>query len=219
VFGARDGPCYRCLYPEPPPAGLVPSCAEGGVLGVLPGLLGTIQATETLKLVLGVGNPLVGRLLLVDALAMTFREVRLRRNPECAVCGPNPTVTTLIDYESFCGVPRAGEGRLPEVPSMTVEELKGRIDARADLLIVDVREPHETRICALPGSVNIPLGVLPENVNRLAGAGEIVVHCKTGVRSARAVRFLMDSGFRGVWNLEGGIERWARVIDPSVPRY
>jgi adenylyltransferase/sulfurtransferase len=219
VFGAKEGPCYRCLYPEPPPAGLVPSCAEGGVLGVLPGLLGPIQATEVLKLVLGAGNPLVGRLLLVDALAMTFREVRLRRNPECAVCGPNPTVTTLIDYEGFCGVPRTGEGILPEVPSMTVEELKRRIDARDELLIVDVREPHEARICALPGAVNIPLGVLPESVNRLTGAGEIVVHCKTGARSARAVRFLMDSGFRGVSNLAGGIERWASVIDPSMPRY
>jgi adenylyltransferase/sulfurtransferase len=221
VFGAKDGPCYRCLYPEPPPAGLVPSCAEGGVLGVLPGLLGTIQATEAIKLVLGVGDPLVGRLLLVDALSMTFREVRLRRNPECAVCGPNPTVTTLIDYDGFCGVPRTGEGTgiLPEVPSMTVEELKDRIDARDELVIVDVREPHETRICALPGAVNIPLGVLPENLDRLAGAGAIVVHCKTGVRSARAVRLLMDSGFREVSNLAGGIERWARVIDPSMPRY
>jgi adenylyltransferase/sulfurtransferase len=221
IFGAKDGPCYRCLYPEPPPAGLVPSCAEGGVLGVLPGLLGVIQATEVLKLVLGVGSPLVGRLLLVDALAMSFREVRLRRNPGCAVCGPNPTVTTLIDYEGFCGVPRATEraGLLPEVPTTTVEELKRKIDAREKIALVDVREPHETRICALPGSVNIPLGTLADHLERLSGAEEIVVHCKTGVRSARAVRFLMDSGFRKVSNLEGGIERWAKVVDPSMPRY
>jgi len=221
VFGAKDGPCYRCLYPEPPPAGLVPSCAEGGVLGVLPGLLGVIQATEVLKLVLGVGTPLVGRLLLVDALAMSFREVRLRRNPECAVCGPNPTVTALIDYEGFCGVGRGEEksGQLPTVPSISVEELKRKIDARDDVVIVDVREPHETRICAFPGSVRIPLGALAENLDRLSGAGEIVVHCKTGVRSARAVRLLMDSGFRKVSNLEGGIERWAKVVDPSMPRY
>jgi adenylyltransferase/sulfurtransferase len=198
VFGANDGPGYRCLDPEPPPAGLVPSCAEGGVLGVLPGLLGIIQATEVLKLVLGAGNPLVGRLLLVDALAMSFREVRLRRNPECAVCGPNPTVTKLIDYEGFCGVSRGEEraGLLPEVPSISVEELKRRIDARESIVIVDVREPHETRICAFPGSVNIPLGVLSENLSLLPSAGEIVVHCKTGARSARAVQFLMASGSR-----------------------
>ena len=221
VFGAKDGPCYRCLYPEPPPAGLVPSCAEGGVLGVLPGLLGVIQATEVLKLVLGVGTPLVGRLLLVDALAMSFREVKLRRNPECAVCGSNPTVTKLIDYEGFCGVGRTGEesGRLPEVPSISVEELKRRIDAGDAFVLVDVREPHETRICAFPGSVRIPLGALAGNLDRLSGAGEIVVHCKTGARSARAVELLMSSGFRNVSNLEGGIERWARVVDPSMPRY
>ena len=221
VFGAKDGPCYRCLYPEPPPAGLVPSCAEGGVLGVLPGLLGVIQATEVLKLVLGVGTPLVGRLLLVDALAMSFREVKLRRNPECAVCGPNPTVTKLIDYEGFCGVGRTGEGsgRLPAVPSISVEELKRRIDAGDDLVLVDVREPHETRICAFPGSVRIPLGALAASLDRLSGAGEIVVHCKTGARSARAVELLMSSGFRNVSNLEGGIERWAKVVDPSMPRY
>ena len=216
VFAAADGPCYRCLYPEPPPAGLVPSCAEGGVLGVLPGLLGMIQATEVLKLVLGAGRPLVGRLLLVDALAMSFREVKLRRSAECVVCGPNPTITTLIDYESFCGVSRTAP---PGVPAISVEDLKRRLDARERLVIVDVREPREVEICALPGSVRIPLGALGRNLDRLSPADEIVVHCKTGVRSARAVELLRASGFQNVWNLEGGIDRWARVVDPSVPRY
>lgn len=216
VFGAPDGPCYRCLYPEPPPAGLVPSCAEGGVLGVLPGLLGVIQATEVLKLVLGAGSPLVGRLLLVDALAMSFREVKLKRNPECAVCGSNPTITKLIDYERFCG---SGPAESAAVPAITVEELKRRIDAREDLVIVDVREPREVQICALPGSLRIPLGVLGENLDRLSDAEEIVVHCKTGARSAQAVRLLLGAGFRNVSNLEGGIDRWSRVVDPSVPRY
>jgi len=216
VFAAADGPCYRCLYPEPPPAGLVPSCAEGGVLGVLPGLLGMIQATEVLKLVLGAGRPLVGRLLLVDALAMTFREVKLRKSAECVVCGPNPTITKLIDYESFCGVPRTAPA---EVPGISVEDLKRKLDAREPVVIVDVREPREVRICALPGSVRIPLGSLGENLGRLSAGDEIVVHCKTGIRSAQAVKFLRESGFRNVSNLEGGIDRWARVVDPSVPRY
>ncbi len=218
VFWAKEGPCYRCLYPEPPPPGAVPSCAEGGVLGVLPGLLGTIQATETLKLLLGAGSPLVGRLLLVDALGMRFREVRLRKDPGCAVCGPDPTVTRLIDYENFCGVaaPAAGEDS-PE--SITPRELKGRIDAGKPPVLLDVREPRETRIFALPGAVEIPLGALPSEAGRLDPESEIVVYCKTGARSGRAADFLLESGFRRVRNLEGGIDRWIREVDPSAPRY
>jgi adenylyltransferase/sulfurtransferase len=216
VFAAENGPCYRCLYPEPPPAGLVPSCAEGGVLGVLPGLLGIIQATEVLKLLLGAGRPLVGRLLLVDALAMSFREVKLRKSPECVVCGPSPAITKLIDYERFCGVSPTAAA---EVPAISVEDLKRKLDAREPIVIVDVREPGEVRICALPGSVRIPLGTLGQNLDRLSPEDQIVVHCKTGARSAQAVKVLRDSGFRNVSNLEGGIDRWARVVDPSVPRY
>ena len=221
VFWAKQGPCYRCLYPEPPPAGLVPSCAEGGVLGVLPGLLGVIQATEVLKLVLGAAGTLVGRLLLVDALGMHFREVKLKRNPECAVCGPNPTVTKLIDYESFCGVgPGPGtRAAFDEVPSISVEDLKRKIDSADDFRLVDVREPQEVRICSLPGSVQIPLRTLEGNLDRFSADDDIVVHCKTGARSAQAVRLLREAGFRNVRNLEGGIDRWARVIDPTVPRY
>jgi len=221
VFWAKNGPCYRCLYPEPPPAGLVPSCAEGGVLGVLPGLLGVIQATEVLKLVLGAAGTLVGRLLLVDALAMHFREVKLKRNPECAVCGPHPTVTKLIDYEGFCGVgaPSGPGAALDEVPSISVEDLKRKMDSGGGFRLVDVREPHEARICALPGSEQIPLRTLAGNLDRFSAADDIVVHCKTGARSAQAVRLLREAGFRNVRNLEGGIDRWARVVDPSVPRY
>jgi len=218
VFWAEKGPCYRCLYPEPPPAGLVPSCAEGGVLGILPGLLGVVQATETIKLVLGSGEPLIGRLLLVDALSMRFRELKLRKNPDCVVCGPHPTITKLVDYEAFCGVePEAAAA--PGVPEVSVEDLKAMRDRRQDFVLVDVREPHEVAICALPESVKIPLGTLPENLNRLSTADEIVVHCKTGARSARAVQLLRQAGFRKVRNLAGGINRWAEVIDPSMPRY
>nr|MDQ5873480.1 molybdopterin-synthase adenylyltransferase MoeB [Acidobacteriota bacterium] len=197
VFWAEKGPCYRCLYSEPPPPGLVPSCAEGGVLGILPGLLGVIQATETIKLVLGTGDPLVGRLLLVDALAMRFRELKLRKNPDCAVCGPNPTVTKLIDYEEFCGIRQ--EERMAAsasaIPEITVQDLKAMRDRSDDFVLVDVREPHEFAICALPESVKIPLGTLPQNLNKLSTADEIVVHCKMGGRSAKAVQFLRDAGF------------------------
>ena len=218
VFWAGKGPCYRCLYSEPPPAGLVPSCAEGGVLGILPGLLGVIQATETIKLVLRSGEPLIGRLLLVDALAMRFRELKLRRNPECVICGPNPSVTKLIDYEAFCGVqPETASG--PRIPEITVEELKVMRDRGAGFVLVDVREPHEFAICAFSESVKIPLGTLPQNVNRLSTAEEIVVHCKTGARSAKAVQFLQEVGFKKVRNLTGGINRWAERIDPTMPRY
>ena len=220
VFWAEKGPCYRCLYAEPPPPGLVPSCAEGGVLGILPGLLGLIQATETIKLILGSGDPLIGRLLLVDALGMRFRELKLRKNPDCVICGKNPTVTKLVDYEAFCGIePEAAVTAASGVPEISVEELKAMRDRREDFVLVDVREPHEIEICALPGSVRIPLGSLPENLNRLSTADEIVVHCKSGARSAKAVQLLRDAGFRKVRNLAGGITRWSERIDPSVPRY
>ena len=221
VFDAQRGPCYRCLYPEPPPPGLVPSCAEGGVLGILPGLLGVIQATETVKLILGAGNPLIGRLLLVDALGMQFREVKLRKNPECPVCGPNPTVTRLIDYEQFCGVAaspaqeRSGAGLAP----LTVEELKQKQDRGDRFVLVDVREPYEAAICDLEGSVKIPLGTLPECLDRLSPEDEIVVYCKVGGRSAQAVAFLQQAGFSRARNLAGGIDEWARRIDPTMPRY
>ncbi|MGH9365531.1 MAG: molybdopterin-synthase adenylyltransferase MoeB [Thermoanaerobaculia bacterium] len=217
VFWAEKGPCYRCLYSEPPPAGLVPSCAEGGVLGILPGLLGVLQATETVKLILGTGESLVGRLLLVDALSMRFRELKLQKNPDCVICGKNPTVTKLIDYEAFCGVePEAPAAGIPEI---SVEELKALRDRGADFVLVDVREPHEVAICAFPESVKIPLGTLPANLSQLSTADEIVVHCKTGPRSAKAVQFLRQAGFKKVRNLAGGIQRWAEQIDPTVPRY
>src|SRR6266536_1699043 len=218
VFWAEKGPCYRCLYAEPPPPGLVPSCAEGGVLGILPGLLGVVQATETIKLILGSGEPLIGRLLLVDALSMRFRELKLRKNPDCVVCGPNPTVTRLIDYEQFCVIPQEA-AIAAGIPEITVQDLKGMRDRREDFVLVDVRAPHEFAICAFPESVKIPLGTLPQNLNRLSTADEIVVHCKMGGRSAKAVQFLRDAGFRKVRNLSGGIDRWAQQIDPKMPRY
>jgi sulfur-carrier protein adenylyltransferase/sulfurtransferase len=219
VFAAKDGPCYRCLYPEPPPPGLVPSCAEGGVLGILPGLVGLIQATEAIKLILGSGEPLIGRLLLVDALGMKFRELKLRKNPDCVVCGTHPTVTKLIDYEEFCGL-RGQEQPVNQsgVPEITVEELKRRLDAKEDFVLVDVREPHEFQICNLNGKL-IPLGELPRRVNELDPAKEMVVHCRSGARSARAVAFLRQAGFARVSNLAGGILAWADRIDPKVPKY
>jgi sulfur-carrier protein adenylyltransferase/sulfurtransferase len=218
VFGMEEGPCYRCLYPEPPPPGLVPSCAEGGVLGILPGLLGIIQATEVIKLVLGQGDPLIGRLLLVDALAMKFRELKLRKNADCPVCGTHPTVTKLIDYNEFCGI--RGEEKSVEATSseMQVEELKQRLDKGDDLFILDVREPHEYQICNLNGYL-IPLGDLPKRVNELDSSREIVAHCRSGARSAKAVDFLRQAGFKKVHNLAGGILAWADRIDPKVPKY
>ena len=209
VFHAGKGPCYRCLYPEPPPPGAVPSCAEGGVLGILPGLLGTIQATETLKLILGVGSPLIGRLLLVDALAMRFREVKIGRNPECAVCGANPTITRLIDYEAFCGV-----GADSGVPTITAEALRRKRETGEDFVLLDVREPHEVAVSAIAGSLKIPLASLPESLDRLPRGREIVVHCKSGGRSAQATRFLRDAGFENVSSLDGGIDKWVRT-DPD----
>jgi molybdopterin/thiamine biosynthesis adenylyltransferase/rhodanese-related sulfurtransferase len=218
VFATEQGPCYRCLYPEPPPPGLVPSCAEGGVLGILPGLVGIIQATEVVKLALGAGDPLIGRLLLVDALSMKFRELKLRKNPDCPVCGTHPTVTKLIDYEEFCGI--RGEEKAVESAStdMQVEELKRRLDAGENLFILDVREPHEYQICNLSGHL-IPLNDLPNRVNELDSSREIVAHCKMGGRSAKAVAFLQQAGFKKVHNLAGGITAWSERVDPRVPKY
>ena len=219
VFNYPGGPCYRCLYSEPPPPGLVPSCAEGGVLGVLPGIVGAIQAMETIKLILGTGEPLAGRLLLFDALAMRFRELRLRKNPACPVCGEHRTIDKLIDYEEFCGI--RGEETVPVttgIPEMTPRELKTRLDRGDDLYILDVREPHEYQICNLHGNL-IPLGQLPNRVNELDSSREIVAHCRSGKRSADAVEFLRKAGFQKVWNLKGGILAWSDEVDPSVPKY
>jgi adenylyltransferase/sulfurtransferase len=218
IFGTEDGPCYRCLYPEPPPPGLVPSCAEGGVLGILPGLLGIIQATEVLKLILKTGDPLIGRLLLVDALGMKFRELKLRKNVDCPVCGKNPTIKELIDYNEFCGI--RGEEMPVETTNadITVEELKRRLDAGDDLFVLDVREPHEYQICNINGHL-IPLGDLPKRVNELDPNKEIVAHCRSGARSAKAADFLRKAGFRNVHNLAGGILAWADKIDPKMPKY
>jgi molybdopterin/thiamine biosynthesis adenylyltransferase/rhodanese-related sulfurtransferase len=219
VFATEEGPCYRCLYPEPPPPGLVPSCAEGGVLGILPGLVGVMQATEVIKLILGSGEPLIGRLLLIDALGMKFRELKLRKNPDCPACGTHPTVTKLIDYNEFCGI--RGEEK-PQVetgiPEMQVEELKRRLDKGDDLFVLDVREPHEYQICNIGGYL-IPLGDLPKRVNELDSSREIVAHCRSGVRSGKAVAFLQQAGFKKVHNLAGGILAWADKVDPKMPKY
>ncbi len=234
VFATEDGPCYRCLYPEPPPPGLVPSCAEGGVLGILPGLVGVIQATEVIKLILGIGEPLVGRLLLVDALGMHFRTMKLRKDPDCPVCGTRQ-IRKLIDYDQFCGVPRAAEtGSLPTssrdsaadpplvdgIPQISVEQLKARMDAGATPFILDVREPHEYAIVNL-GAPLIPIGELEDNLHRLTfpKATEIVVHCKSGIRSQRAALILKANGFPNVSNLAGGIVDWADRIDKTLPKY
>jgi sulfur-carrier protein adenylyltransferase/sulfurtransferase len=218
VFATEEGPCYRCLYPEPPPPGLVPSCAEGGVLGILPGLVGVIQATEVIKLILGQGEPLIGRLLLVDALGMKFRELKLRKNPDCPACGTHPTVTKLIDYNEFCGI--RGEEKPVEtgVSEIQVEELKRRLDAGEDIFVLDVREPHEYQICNIDGYL-IPLGDLPKRVHELDSSREIVAHCRSGVRSAKAVNFLRQAGFKKVHNLAGGILAWADRVDPKMPKY
>ena len=219
VFGYPGGPCYRCLYPEPPPPGLVPSCAEGGVLGVLPGIVGSIQAMETIKLILGTGEPLVGRLLLFDALAMRFRELKLKKNPDCPMCGDHRTITKLIDYEEFCGIrgeeaPAMTDG----IPEITATELKARQDRGDKLFILDVREPHEYQICNLNGKL-IPLGELPRRVNELDSSVEMVVHCRSGKRSADAIHFLQTAGFKKLWNLKGGVLAWADEVDPRMPKY
>ncbi len=220
VFYAKEGPCYRCLFPEPPPPGLVPSCAEGGVLGVLPGTIGTIQATEALKVLLGIGDPLIGRLLLYNALDMSFDFVKLKKNPNCRVCGEHADIKELIDYEAFCGVPGHDhdEGSAGAGYDISAQELAERMQ-RNHLRLIDVREPHELQISALPGAENIPLGTLAARLSELDSAQEMVVFCKTGVRSARALELLASAGFKKVKNLKGGINAWAKDVDPSLPIY
>ena len=223
IFAYPGGPCYRCLYPEPPPPGLVPSCAEGGVLGILPGTVGLIQATETVKLILGIGEPLIGRLVLYDALAMRFRELKLRRNPECPVCGDHPTITKLIDYQEFCGVPNQPHQEATVTGGLEGDieptDVKAKIDRGDRFVLIDVREPHEYQICNIPQAKLIPLGDLPKRVNELNSADEIVAHCKSGMRSAKAVDFLKQAGFKKVRNMKGGILAWSDQVDPSVPKY
>jgi molybdopterin/thiamine biosynthesis adenylyltransferase/rhodanese-related sulfurtransferase len=221
VFATEDGPCYRCLYPEPPPPGLVPSCAEGGVLGILPGLVGVIQATEVIKLILGKGSPLIGRLLLVDALSMRFRELKLRKNPECPVCGENPTVKELIDYDHFCGiVPESKEEKAVKngVPQLSVKELKRRIDGGEDVFILDVREPYEYQIAQIGGKL-IPQNDVPQRLSDIPRDREIVVQCRSGARSQKIAEFLKQSGYTQVVNLAGGILAWSDEIDPKVQKY
>ncbi|HEU5341152.1 molybdopterin-synthase adenylyltransferase MoeB [Edaphobacter sp.] len=235
VFGAPLGPCYRCLYPEPPPPGLVPSCAEGGVLGILPGLLGIIQATETIKLILGIGEPLVGRLLLVDALGMNFRQLKLRKNPDCPVCGTHPTVTELIDYDQFCGIEKptsvgplevardkavADAAVVDGIPQISVEALKKKLDAKENVFVLDVREPHEYQIANL-GAPLIPLGTIESRLSEIAAHknDEVIVHCRSGARSQKAAVALKAAGFTNVSNLTGGILAWADKIDPTMPKY
>lgn len=221
VFGYPGGPCYRCLYPEPPPPGLVPSCAEGGVLGILPGVVGLIQATEAVKLILGKGEPLVGRLLLYDALNMRFRELKLRKNPDCPICGDHRSIHELIDYHQFCGIPQhepAPEAGVSE-NEIEVTALKAKMDRGDKFVLVDVREPHEYQICKMPGSILIPLGEVPKRIHELNSADEIMVHCKSGMRSAKACEFLRQSGFKKVKNVKGGILAWSDKVDPSVPKY
>jgi len=217
VFAMEDGPCYRCLYPEPPPPGLVPSCAEGGVLGILPGTVGLIQATEVVKLILGIGEPLKGRLVLYDALNMKFRELRLRKNPECPICGTHPTIHQLIDYQQFCGVvAEPSKSTLPEIDPV---EVKAKIDRGDKFVLIDVREPHEHQIGNIPFAKLIPLGDVAKRMNELNVGDEIVVHCKSGVRSAKAANLLRESGFKNVSNMKGGILAWSDKVDPSVPKY
>jgi sulfur-carrier protein adenylyltransferase/sulfurtransferase len=225
VFATRQGPCYRCLYPEPPPPGTVPSCAEGGVLGILPGLIGIIQATEVIKLILGKGEPLVGRLLLVDALSMRFRELKLKKNPECPVCGAHPTVTALIDYQQFCGIapdanPKAGQETTLKngIPQMTVQELKQRRDLGDDLFVLDVREPYEYQIANIGGTL-IPQNEVPLRLAEIDRNREIVVQCRSGGRSQRIAEFLAQQGYANVKNLAGGILAWADAIDPKIMKY
>jgi adenylyltransferase/sulfurtransferase len=219
VFGMPAGPCYRCLYPEPPPPGLVPSCAEGGVLGVLPGIVGSLQALETIKLIIGRGESLAGRLVLFEALSFKFRELKLRKNSHCPMCGAHRKIHQLIDYNEFCGIRGEEEPETDlHVPEITARDLKERLDKGDDVFILDVREPHEYQICNLKGHL-MPLGELPRRVHELDSARQIVVHCKTGKRSARAVDFLRQAGFRKVYNLHGGILSWSTEVDNSVPRY
>jgi adenylyltransferase/sulfurtransferase len=220
VFFAKEGPCYRCLFPAPPPPGLVPTCADAGVLGVLPGTIGTIQATEALKILLGIGSSLVGRLMLYNALDMSFEYVKIRKNPNCKICGTNPTVTELIDYEAFCGVPglSAEENSVGFDWDITPCELAERLK-QGQVRLIDVREPHELEISALPKAENYPLGQLASKMSELDSAEEIVLFCKSGTRSRRALELLVSAGFRKVKNLKGGINAWAQEVDPSLPIY
>lgn len=222
VFWAAKGPCYRCLYPEPPPPGMVPSCAEGGVLGILPGSIGLIQATEAIKLILGKGDPLIGRLLLFNALDMKFREVKLQKDPDCPICGKNPTIKQLIDYEQFCGIGLGQEEATVHtngIKEISAAELKTMIDKKEKFVLVDVREPHEYQIAKIPGSRLIPLGEIAERANELDTADDIVVHCRSGARSAKAIQTLQKMGFKRLRNLKGGVLAWSQDVDPSVPQY
>ena len=221
VFYAKDGPCYRCLYPEPPPPGLVPSCAEGGVLGVLPGIIGVIQAIETVKLILSEGQPLVGRLILFNALKMSFRELKLRKNPECPICSAHPTLTHLIDYDEFCGIGRGNESEetLADSEEITARELKAKIDRGDKFTLIDVREPHEYAIAKIPGAKLVPLATVKDRLHEFDTAGDIVVQCKMGGRSAQALQVLKQAGFKKVKNLVGGITAWSNDVDPTVPKY
>ncbi len=219
VFDAKHGPCYRCLYHEPPPPGLVPSCAEGGVLGILPGIIGTLQATETIKILLGKGDTLVGRLLLFDALKMQFRELKLQKDPNCPICGANPTIHSLIDYEAFCGLGRGGSMTLGDESEITVTDLKQAFDRGQDVNLIDVREPHEREICNIKGSKMIPVGEISNRVHEFNLTDEYIFHCHTGARSSWAVNFLRQLGYKKVKNLKGGIDAWAEEVDPSMSRY
>jgi sulfur-carrier protein adenylyltransferase/sulfurtransferase len=221
VFYAKEGPCYRCLFPEPPPPGLVPSCAEGGVLGVLPGTVGTLQATEAIKVLLGIGEPLIGRLLLYNALDMSFDFVKLKKNPNCRVCGPNADIKELIDYEEFCGVPghNADDTSAGANWDITAQEMKERLERDPNLLLLDVREPHELEISTIESAKNIPLGEVAQRMSELDSAEEMVVFCKRGSRSARAIEILSSAGFKKMKNLKGGINAWAEEVDKSLPVY
>jgi sulfur-carrier protein adenylyltransferase/sulfurtransferase len=215
------GPCYRCMFPEPPPPGMVPSCAEGGVLGVLPGMIGVMQAIEAIKMIIGIGDSLIGRLVSFDALQMRFKEFKIRKDPNCPICGEHPTIHELIDYDQFCGIPQADAETAKEmdVPTITATELKTRIDRQDKFVLVDVREPFEYEISRIPGSKLIPLGELPARLSELDSADDIVLHCKMGGRSAKALRILQEAGFRKLNNLQGGITAWSDDVDPSVPKY
>jgi adenylyltransferase/sulfurtransferase len=222
VFAAHlGGPCYRCMFPEPPPPGEVPTCAEGGVLGVLPGVIGVIQAIEAVKLICGIGDPLVGRLVNFDALAMRFREFKLRKDPKCPLCGPNPTVTDLIDYDQFCGIPqqRAQQAEDAKVPHITVEQLKAKLDGGEKFRFVDVREPYEKEICGLKQAELIPMAQLPARMSEFDSAKDIILICKNGARSGHAVKMFQEAGFSRVWNVERGFEAWAERVDPNFPKY
>ncbi|VAX31002.1 Molybdopterin-synthase adenylyltransferase [hydrothermal vent metagenome] len=223
VFHAKEGPCYRCLYPEPPPPGLVPSCAEGGVLGVLPGIVGLFQANEAIKLILGKGDTLIGRLLLFDALTMKFKELKLRKDKNCPICGDNPTIKELIDYELFCGIVPEAESEVDEALEIDALEVKKMLDAGRDFKLIDVREPSEYQICKIDSATLIPLGEIeakdPLKLNGLKSGDEIVLHCKAGVRSMKAVNALIDMGFSNVRSMRGGILEWSDKVDSSVPKY